>query len=216
MSKLFTLSPFIWKDSSSNKPPIVSTILEYSYLFNIYSYNPYIVKEYMDFINLNFDNVFKTLDLQVIYYEFPDKLKNDESSIINYINNKYNLDDNAKIDRCYYANIFNIIDPYTKKEYTMYFNDYTLYDLSFSNKGIFDIESDILDNLYYLSDYLSNRDIIDLIKSVILRYYEYNDISMEQSMYVGSIGEIDIINEPLYILGNLKSFVKYTTIERSE
>ena len=53
MGKLYTISPFVSSNYIPRKATIAGVISDNFYLFNVYSRNPYIVKDYMEFIDNN-------------------------------------------------------------------------------------------------------------------------------------------------------------------
>lgn len=214
MGKIYTISPFILSDSIPKNASIPSIISDYFYLFKIFSGNPYVVKYYMQFIDANFDFAFSKMKLTMVEYEYPDDrpFMTDISDIVNYINNEYHLTGDWSLERCYYPNKYEVYDFTTDKEITLYFNDYAAYDTAYLGKGIFDYDMDVLGELLPLIKYLkADR---DLIKAVVHTMYNYMitlpDYLNEtpDNIYMG------MFSEPLVILAQLKSFVKYTLKKR--
>lgn len=213
---IYTISPLILSESLPKTTSVAYVISEYFHLFNIYSTNPYLVREYMNFIDINFDFAFSKLKYKIISYDYPSDIE-DINDALKYINEKYGLIDTMyEIDRCYQANHYKVRDILNDKVIDIYFNDYASYDLSFLNHGVGDDEEDIVSDLLKEITYLKNKNDIDIFKILLGMLDEYK---IAVSDYINNSPEFynsGMISEPLLILSQLKSFVKDTIKEREE
>lgn len=216
MGKLYTISPFIKTESLPRYASIESVISDNFYFFNIYSFNPYIVREYMDFIDINFDFAFSKLKLDIVIYDYPDELKRDESEVIEYINTFYDLYDTPhELNRAYGINRELVHDLMTGKETYVYFNDYATYDSQLAMNDIFnDIENDSLFILNELLNYILDNTIVADIRMMILQLGEYEYIIDEVSNHGIDFYDNDCICNGMYILCQLKGFIQYELNER--
>lgn len=216
MGFIYTISPFIKSDYIPRKDTIASIISDHFYLFNIYDRNPYIVKDYMNFIDANFNLAFSQLGYNIIYYEYPDSLEYNDSSIIEYINNKYNLSNSSKLDICYKVNKEIVRDIVTNQDIPIYFNDYAYYNEVMSQYGIVNfIENDIIDNLLCIIGYLNNDYLKELINSVIIQFTEYQSSIDFIENGASDINE-DVMSTAMIVLYQLKTFVNTLLLERSD
>lgn len=217
MGKIYTISPFINADSIPRKATTASVISEHFYLFNVYSRNPYLVKAYMDFIDSNFDYAFAELGYRMICYEYPDKMNDDDSDIIEYVNDRYELTGENQLDRCYQINKDTVTDLVTGKSIELYFNDYAYYDTGLLGFSILsDAETEIPDLLLDEIKYLSSMKMKKSLKQVLFQFMEYH--SQLDYLANGAIEYYDneIISNSLLTLCQLKSYVAQLVKERRD
>lgn len=217
MRKIYTISPFIKADYIPSRSSIAGVISDHFYLFNVYSHNPYTVREYMDFIDVNFDYAFSKMKYEIISYEYPDRLRDDDSDIIEYVNAAYNLTGDYQLNRCYQMNKEVVTDLVTGSKIEIYFNDYAYYDTGLLGYSILsDVENEVP---YFLLDeieYLKDRELRSSLKGVIYQLMEYQS----NLDYLGN-GAIeyydnDMISNSMLTLCQLKAYVQKILKERSE
>lgn len=207
---LFTISPLIMSESIPEHSSIEAVVSEYFHLFNIYSTNPYLVREYMNFIDSNFDFAFTKLGYMIIEYKYPESDNFSMTQMIESINSHYKLTYQNNIDLSYRVNTFTVYDYTTGKDVEIYLNDYALYDSGLMCDGLIN-DPDIMDNLLHELSYMNNPNwILNIIYS--LEYY-IGAMSDNLNHVADSYGS-DIISEPLLALTQLKAFVKHTMEER--
>ena len=217
MGTIYTISPFINANSIPRRATITGVVSEHFYLFNVYSRNPYLVKAYMDFIDINFDYVFTKLGYKIVSYDYPDELDDDDSDIIEYINVKYDLTGDCRLDRCYQMNKETVTDLVTGKDIDLYFNDYAYYDTGMLGFSILsDAETDVPDLLLDELKYLTNKTIRDSLKQVIFQFMDYH--SQLDYLANGAIEyyDSDIISNALLTLCQLKSYIFQLVKERGD
>ena len=217
MGKLYTISPFVSSNYIPRKATIAGVISDNFYLFNVYSRNPYIVKDYMEFIDINFDYAFSKLGYDIIYYEYPDKLENDDSDIIEYINDKYELTGDCQLDRCYQINKETVTDIVTGKTMEIYFNDFAYYDTGLLGFSILsDNESTIPYLLLDEIKYFNNVNLRENLKRLIYQFMDYQ--SQLDFIANGAIEyhDNDMISNALFTLCQLKAYVNQLVKERGE
>lgn len=207
---LFTISPLIMSESFPKHSSIEAVVSEYFHLFNIYSTNPYVVREYMSFIDYNFDFAFTKLGYRIIEYRYPESDNFSMIHIIKSINSHYNLTYQNTIDLSYRVNTFTVYDYTTGKDVEMYLNDYALYDSGLMCDGLIN-DPDIMDNLLHELTYMNNSNwILNIIYSL-----EYYIGAMSDNLnHVADSYDSGIISEPLLALTQLKAFIKHTMEER--
>lgn len=171
MGTIFTISPFILKNSLPRRGTIASIISNNFHLFNVFSTNPCIVRAYMDFIDENFDNAFRKLGYTIISYDYPDKL--DDFEMIDYINDKYKLSGDRLLDICYQINICKFNDYISGQEKEMYFNDYAYYDIGILENWLFDVDDQRLITTLNLIEYLYYKNDYDTLKLTIYKIIDY-------------------------------------------
>lgn len=218
MGFLYTISPFISSDSLPRYASMASVISDNFWLFNIYSFNPYVVREYMEFIDINFDFAFSELKLNMISYEYPDNIKGDENDILKYINSKYKLYNTPfQLEREYDVSKELVIDLISGKPKYFYFNDHAMYDSMMSTYSILsDIDNDTMLNLFNMMDYMNNANISSDIKALIIQYEEYASTIDDITSHGIEFYDNDCICIGVYILNQLKSYIKHEVDERSE
>lgn len=215
--KIYTINPFINAKSIPRKATVEGVITDHFYLFNVYNHNPYIVKEYMEFIDVNFDYAFSKLGYQLISYECPDRFDNDDSSAIEFINDRYDLTGDYRLDRCYQMNKETVIDLMTGNSINIYFNDYTYYDVGLLG---FSILSDVETEIPYLildeMNYLTNLKMKTTITQLIYRFMEYQT---QLDCFANGVQECydnDMVFNSLLTLCQLKNYVYQTVKERGD
>lgn len=217
MGILYTISPFVRSDFLPSYASMARVISDNFWLFNIYSFNPYIVREYMDFIDIYFDNAFSDLNLGILQYEYPDNIT-DEGDILEFINSRYKLHDTGyQLGRELAASKESIIDLVTEKEKCFYFNDYAIYDSMLSSYSILsDVDNDTMGELFDMVRYLKNDDTASIIRLLISKYEEYATIVDDISSHGIEFFDNQCISNGMYTLNQLVGFVIHEVNERSE
>lgn len=216
MGFLYTISPFIKSDSLPSYASTARVISDYFYFFNIYSFNPYVIRDYMNFIDANFDYAFSELKLDMISYEYPDRLGTDESDILKYINDRYELYDTGfEITRELSAMGEPVVDLITGKTTKFYFNEYATYDSMLLTHSILsDIDDETIEDLTSMLKYIRNDETVMNIKIMLFYYEEYASRVDDLSSYGTDVYSNDLICYGVYILNQLKGFVQHEVAER--
>ena len=212
MKSLYTISPTILSDKLPEKNSIESIISEYFHLFNIYSDNLYIVKDYMNFVDINFNHAFYKLKYEIIEYEYPDNLEA-MTDIIAYINNKYKLVQQTELSIYYRVNCYTINDIFTGIPCNIYLNDYALYDSRFMDINLYN--TDLLYNLDMLVGYLNDINDRGLMKRLIQLVTIYDSAVSDVMNDIPDVFTSGMVSEPLLALSHLRTFIYNTLRERS-
>ena len=208
-SKLYTIHPLIMSDSIPSIDTKEYLVSKYFYLFNAYSTNFFKLKNYMDFINNNFDNVFENLGYRIMNYEYPSDLE-DDLDIINWINKHYKLTGSVELDYYYSIDKNVAYDYVSKQKMYVYMNKYLKTEPYTLHWDLFEHISNILDDLRCIIEYLNNKDMRNIIKLCINFYSEY---MTNMEYYVcpdDSLFNTSMVSESLLSLTYLKLFLKYT------
>lgn len=205
MQTLYTISPLILSEQIPERTSIEYAVSKYFHLFNIYSKNPYVVREYMRFIDANFDFAFSKLRYRMVSYQYPKELEEVPSDIITYINTRYKLTEQTKLDLGYRANHFEVYDYILGKKFSMILNDYALYDAKFMYGGLYDVDSEIMGNLLEEINYLwYNQGIRRLIHTMLIYDSAISDVMAD----IPDPFSYEAVSEPLLALSQLKFFIK--------
>ena len=216
MNEIFSISPFVRSNSLPETLSMESIILSNFYLFNGYDKNPYIVRDYMNFIDSEFDFAFSKMKLSIVSYKYPNNIEYGSWQMVDYINDNYNLISNHRIEREYRLDSMQFKHPITGKQSIVRFNEYAMYDIGLLNKSIFNDEDNFdVKMLRFISKYFVDRkdkkrlnDVLDLVE------YNNNIIGEICESRNTQLHEVGFICEPLLILCQLKSYIKYLYEER--
>ena len=208
---LYTISPTILSDELPENDSIESIISEYFHLFNIYSDNLYIVKDYMNFIDSNFEYAFYKLGYEIIEYKYPDNLEA-MTDIIDHINNRYHLKHQTEISIYYRVNCYTVDDIFTGTPCNIYLNDYALYDSQYMSIDLYN--TDLLCNLDMVVNYLRDINDINLMKRLISLVTIYDSAVSDVMNNIPDVFTSGMVSEPILALSHLKTFVYNTLKER--
>lgn len=202
---LYTISPTILTDTLPNRSSIEYIISQYFHLFNIYSDNLYVVKDYMDFINVNFEFAFYKLGYEIIGYDYPENLEA-PTDIIDYINNKYDLRYQSKLSIYYRVNSYSVNDIMTGSSFIIYLNDYALYDSKFMSADLYDTQ-DTLYSLGIMINYLLDKDMVNVLGRLIVAVSVYDSAISDVMNDIPDVYTSGMVSEPLLSFWQLKRFV---------
>ncbi len=170
MQKIYTISPFIRAASLPDKTDVAFYISKYFFFFNIIHRNKTIVEIYMAYINKWFYNAFNKLGYEIIDYEYPDDIEYGSYAMIEYINNRYNLDDDFFLSYDYMVEI-DCGPNWFYGQFESMCNHMILEQLAESEIGVFDglpVSQLILIPVAYLnSEY---RDILSPFCKMLMKY----------------------------------------------
>jgi hypothetical protein len=159
----------------------------------------------MRFIDANFDFAFSKLRYRMVSYQYPKELGEVPSDIITYINTRYKLTEQTKLDLGYRANHFEVYDYILGKKFSMILNDYALYDAKFMYGGLYDVDSEIMGNLLEEINYLwYNQGIRKLIHTMLI----YDSAISDVMANIPDPFSYEAVSEPLLALSQLKFFIK--------
>lgn len=216
MKEIYSISPFVRSETIPESSSVESIILSNFYLFNGYDSNPYIVRDYMNFIDSEFDFVFSKLKLSMVSYEYPENMEYGSWQMIEYINDNYNLVGSCKLDREYRLDDIKFKHPITGKPSIVRFNEYVMYDVGLLNKSIFnDKNSTSIKILRIVNKYFRDRKLKTTISN-ILDSVEYTvDLLSAFCDSRTNIHDTSYMCEATLILCQLKSYIKSLYEERS-
>lgn len=212
MKTLYMLFPFVRTDRLPRYNSIEQIVHDNFYLFVAYCDNLCILKDYIAFINENFDNAFHKLNYPIIPFKYPDNLAYSSGISIQWINEHYQLD-NCPIRDDYVLN-YDELMLYTKnRKTTIYATDTLLMETSALGTNLFD--SDILiGRIYYLSSYLKDTQAVVLLRKILLAICRYQQYATACKYGVMEGYDPTVISEQLLSFYQLQSYVNQEYLKR--